>query len=296
MSSKKPKVAALQTKPTTVTSGFGTGSYNPATGQVGYTLADPLAQMRDVFYGAAQDFLPSEQQQQFASQVGDFGRGLFSGATQYDLGQMTSDYYNQQQNILRPERDLESAALSDRMFGTGRLGYGAGTEGGYINPQQFALQKARESQNAQLAMGAEDRARGIQNQDIMRGLGLINSESALNMNPYSQAQGLFGMGTNIEGLGYNTLGTVGQFSPMQLQWQGALQANQQAQNNAKASGGFGGLLGGVVNAGLNYATGGGSGLFSSVLGGLGNWSGSGTSDWGRSMGLGDSTLNPANWG
>jgi hypothetical protein len=270
MSSKKPKVATLQTMPTTVTSGFGTGSYDPKTGAVGYSLSDPLAGMRDEFYGAAQDFLPSQEQQDFATQVGDYGRGLFSSATQYDIGQMTSDYYNQQQDILRPDRDIESASMRDRMFGTGRLGYGTGTEGGYINPEQYAMQRARETANAQLFLGAEDRARGIQQQDITRGLGMIDSESALNMNPYRQAGSLFGMGTGIEGLGYSTLNTVGQFSPLQMQWQQSMQANQQAKNNAKASGGMGGLLGGLVKAGLNYATGGMSGMFTGAMGGGGS--------------------------
>jgi hypothetical protein len=270
MSKNKPKVASLNTVPTTVTSGFGTSSYDPKTGAVGYTLSDPLAGMRDEFYGAAEGFLPSQEQMDFATQVGDYGRGLFSSATQYDIGQMTSDYYNRQQDILRPDRDIESASLRDRMFGTGRLGYGTGTEGGYINPEQYALAKARETANAQLALGAEDRARGIQSSDIQRGLGMIDSEAALNMNPYNQASSLFGIGTGIEGLGYNTLNTVGQFAPMQMQWQQALQSNQQAKNNAKASGGMGGLLGGIVNAGLNYATGGMSGMFTSAMGGGGS--------------------------
>lgn len=268
MSSKKPKVAALQMKPTTVSTGFGTGSFDPSTGNVGYTLADPLAQLRDVFYGASQDFLPSDEQQAYAQQVGDYGRGLFTGATQYSIPEMTSQYYNQQQDILTPGRERESAQLADAQFKTGRLGYGAGTQGGYINPQQFALQQAREQQNAQLSLSAEDRARAIQQQDITRGLGLIDSETALRMNPYSQASSLFGLGTGIENLGYGTLNAVGQFAPMQANWQQALQANQQAQNNAKASGGFmGGLGGTLLNAGLNYATGGLSSGLQSSFGG-----------------------------
>ena len=267
MSSKKPKVAALEMKPTTVTSGFGSASYDPRTGKAGYSLSEPLSGMRDEFYGAAEDFLPSEEQMQFAGQVGDYGRGLFSQATQYDIGQMSSDYYNRQQDILRPDRDIEQAALQDRLFGTGRTGYGTGTEGGYINPQQYAMQRARETANAQLALQSEDRARGIQASNITRGLGMIDAESALRMNPYNQASTLFGVGTGIESLGFQNLQAVGQFAPMQMQWQQAQQQNQQAQNNAKASGGMGGLLGGVVNAGLNYATGGGWGVASGLMNG-----------------------------
>ena len=274
MSSKKPKVAKLQTMPTTVTTGFGTGSYNPATGNVGYTLDDQLAQLRDIFYGAAGDFLPSEQQQQYAQQVGQFGQTLFGNATNRDLQSQISDYYQQQQNMLAPERDRESARLQDSMFASGRLGYGTGTTGGYINPQQFALQQAREQQNAGLLLGAEDRARAMRQQDIAQALGLADSSAALQLQPYQQASGLFNIGAGIEGLGMNTLNTVGQFAPIQANWQQALQANQQAINNAKASGGsFLGALGGnLLNAGLSQATGGfGSALGTSLGTSLGNW-------------------------
>ena len=283
-SSKKPKVAALQMTPTTVTTGFGQGTYNPATGQSGYTLSSPLAQMRDVFYGAAGDFLPTAEQQAYAQQVGDYGQSLFGQATGTNLQQQIADYYNQQQNILAPGRERESAQLADAQFKTGRLGYGTGTQGGYINPQQFALQQARESQNAQMLLGSEDRARAIQQQDIARALGLADSSAALSMQPYQQASTLFGIGTGIEGLGANTLNTVGQFAPLQMSWQEAQQQNQQAINNSKAgdsffgslakqavgnivnsyTGGFGGggssegsnLFGNLMNAGASYYTGG----------------------------------------
>ena len=260
-SSKKPKVAPLVMKPTTVTTGFGTGTYDPSTGQVGYTLADPLAQMRDIFYGAAGDFLPTQEQQAYAEQVGAYGRGLFGEATSRNLQQQIADYYNQQQAILAPERERQSAQLADAQFKTGRLGYGTGTQGGYINPQQFALQQAREQQNAQLLLGSEDRARAIQQQDIARALGLADSSAALSMQPYQQAYGLFGYGTGIEGLGANTLAAVGNFAPLQMGWQKALQANQQEINNAKAKGGLGGLFGGIGQAlgGLNDVFGSGWG-------------------------------------
>ena len=278
MSSKKPKVAALQMKPTTVTTGFGSGTYDPSTGQAGYTLSDPLAQMRDVFYGAAGDFLPTPEQQAYAQQVGNFGQKLFSTATGTDLQQQIADYYNQQQNILAPGRERESAQLADAQFKTGRLGYGTGTQGGFINPQQFALQQARESQNAQMLLGSEDRARAIQQQDIARALGLADSSAALYMQPYQQAGTLFGMGTGIEGLGANTLQTVGQFAPLQMNWQQALQQNQQAMNNAKAKSGLGGLFGGIGQAigGLNSALGDGWG--SDLLKAGASWYTGGMSD------------------
>lgn len=275
MSSKKPKVARLQMRPTTVDTGFADGSYNPSTGQVSYTLDPQLAQLRDIFYGATEEFLPTEQQEQFAAEVGDYGRGLFSSATGMSIPQMTQEYYQKQQDILRRDRDIESSRLADQQYGTGRLGFGVGTDGGYINPQQYALQMARENQNAQLLLGAEDRARTIQSTDMQRALGLLDAENTLRMQPYSQTQGLFNMGAGIEGLGMGVLDTVGQFGQLQQSWQQMQQQNDQARNNARASGGFmGGLGGALLNAGLGYATGGfGSALGASLGSSIGNWTG-----------------------
>jgi hypothetical protein len=271
MSSKKPKVAALQMKPTTVTTGFGTGSYNPATGNVGYTLDPTLQQFRDMFYSGAEGMAPTEEQQAFARQVGDYGTGLFNRAANLDVNQMTQDYYNQQQNLLAPSRAQEESRLGDTLFKQGRTGAGIGVlgGGGYINPEQFGLQYAREQANNQMLMGAEDRARGIQATDLNNAFGYINTGNALSMQPYQNVATLFGQGADIEGLGYNTLNTVGQFAPMQLNWQQAQQANQQARNNAKASGGgfMSGLGGSLLNAGIGYATGGWGGAAMGALGG-----------------------------
>ena len=298
MSSKKPKVAALQMKPTTVTTGFGTGTYDPSTGNVGYTLDDQLAQFRDLFYGAAEDMAPSDEQMAFARQVGDYGTGLFNRAANLDVNQMTQDYYNQQQNLLAPSRAQEESRMGDTLFKQGRTGAGIGTYGGagYINPEQFALNYAREQANNQMLMGAEDRARGIQATDLNQAMGYLDSANALSMRPYQNVNTLFGMGTGVEGLGYNTLNTVGQFAPIQAQWQQAQQANQQQINNAKASGGsFGSsLLNAAVNAGLGYATGGMSGA---VMGGAQGMFGGGASTPGFGGGMfsfgGSSPLN--NW-
>ena len=207
--------------------------------------------------------------------MGDTGRGLFSSATGMSIPQMTQEYYQGQQDILRRDRDIESARLADQQYGTGRLGFGVGTDGGYINPQQYALQMARENQNAQLLLGAEDRARNIQANDMQRALGLLDAESTLRTMPYQQANTLFGLGANIEGLGAGVIDAVGNFAQMQQQWQQALQQNQQARNNARASGGFlGGLGGTLLNAGIGYATGGfGNALGSSLGSSLGNWAG-----------------------
>jgi hypothetical protein len=297
MSKKTPKVAALKMVPTTVTTGFGTGKYDPATGNVGYTLDDQLAQFRDLFYGAAEDMAPSDEQMAFAQQVGDYGTGLFNRAANLDVNKMTQDYYNQQQANLAPSRAQEESRMGDTLFKQGRTGAGIGVlgGGGYINPEQFALNYAREQANNQMLMGAEDRARGIQATDLNNAFGYINTGNALSMRPYENVNSLFGMGAGVEGLGYNTLSTVNQFADNQMKWQMAQQENQQAMNNAKAArsnNSFGrSLANAAVNAGLNYATGGMSGMMGGATtggfgGGLFNFGGSSpSSGWGSSLGL-----------
>jgi hypothetical protein len=158
------------------------------------------------------------------------------------------------------QRAENDARLSDQMFSTGRMGYGQGVEGGYINPQQFALQKAREEQNAQLYLGAEDRARAIQNADITQGLGLYGQGQGLQTSPYATAAGIFGLGTDLEMLGSKSL----DYGMNALQFQAQQQANQQAYNNARAAssggkGGIGGAIGGIMSSpigqvGMNWAT------------------------------------------
>jgi hypothetical protein len=246
---------------------------------------------------------PSDEQMMFAQQVGDYGTGLFNRAANLDVNRMTQDYYNQQQANLAPSRAQEESRMGDTLFKQGRTGAGIGTYGGagYINPEQFALNYAREQANNQMLMGAEDRARGIQANDLNNAFGYINTGNQLAMQPYSNVNSLFGMGAGVEGLGYNTLNTVGQFAPMQFQWQDAQQKNQQAINNAKASGNsfLQGLANRAIDAGLNYATGGMSGMMGGTQGifgggastngfggGLFNFGGSSpSSGWGSSLGL-----------
>lgn len=268
MSSKKPKVAKLQLKPTTVSTGYGTGTYDPATGNVNYSLDPTLAEFRDYFYSAAEEFQPTQEEIDYAYNLGQTGESFLERGLGLDVGKVTKDYYDTQSRLLAPSRAQEESRLADTLFKQGRTGAAVGRGEGYVNPEQFSLFKAREEADTARLLAAEDRARGIQGQDIQRGLGLIDSSNALMMRPYSNVSTLFGLGSGIEGLGYNVLGTVGQFAPLQLNWQTALQANQQAINNAKASGGgFGsGLIGSAINAGVGYATGGWGGAVGGALG------------------------------
>ena len=270
MSSDAPKVAKLKLKPTTVTTGFGTGTYNPKSGDVGYTLDPTLQQFRDTFYNAAKGFEPTQADIDYARGLGQTGQSILDRGLGLDINQVTQDYYNQQSSFLAPSRAQEESRLADTLFKTGRTGAAVGRGQGYLNPEQFALLKAREEADAARMMGAEDRARGLQGQDIQRGLGLIDSGNALMMRPYSNMSSLFNLGAGIEGLGAGTLQTVGAFAPLQMKWQQAIQQNQQAINDAAAAeGSFGsGLLNTAVNAGIGYMTGGWSGAAMGALRGI----------------------------
>lgn len=317
MSSKKPKVARLQLKPTTVSTGYGSGTYDPSTGNVSYNLDPQLAEFRDYFYGAAEQFQPTQEEMDYAFDLGQTGQSFLDRGLGLDINKVTQDYYDTGSRLLAPTRAQEESRLADTLFKTGRTGAAVGRGEGYVNPEQFALLKAREEADASRMYGAEERARGIQSQDIQRGLGLIDSSNALTMRPYSNVSSLFGLGTGIEGLGYNVLNTVGSFAPIQANWQQAIQRNQQDINNAKAAGGsFGSnLLGSAINAGVGYATGGWGGAVAGALGvpystsgpgPLANWFSSigtspssslfGTGGFGNLVGTWNNTYSPQNLG
>lgn len=257
----------LNLTPINVNSGFGNASFDPRTGQGGYTLDPRLVAMRDMFYSGANQFAPTAEQTQFVNQLQTQGQGLFNRGFNLDLNQVTQDYYNSQQKLLAPSRALEESQLADNLFKTGRTGAGVGYGGGYINPEQFSLLKAREEANAGMLLNAEDRARGIQAQDMSQGLGLLNTSNALRLQPYTNMANVFGLGTGIESLGFQPLGYAQQFNNAQLQANMAqLQADQQAQDDGK--GGFGGFLGGVANVAGNVAGAKLGGALGSKVGGM----------------------------
>lgn len=305
---KKPK--SIPIVPANVSTGFGTAVADPRTGQYSYTLDPRLAQMRDIFYGAAPEFLPTEEEAQFARDVSAggmsiFGRGgeLLQQALAQDPNQIAQDYYSQMQNLMAGDRAEEEARLANTLFKTGRTGVGTGVQGGYVNPEQFALLRARELANQQLGINASQLGRaqregdvGFASRVLGTGLSTYGSGKDVAAAPYQTMAGIFGLGTGIEQLGMQPL----QIASDAVRTQLAAQAQQQANENARAGGGKGGgLLGGIANAGLNYAIGSG---FGSLGGGLSSiWSGSSpssglgsifgsTGGWGGNIG----TWNPIN--
>ena len=64
---------------------------------------------------------------------------------------------------------------------------------------------ARESENSRLALGAEDRARSIQEDTLQRAGSMYSLGKSYLSQPYDNANTLFGYGSNIEALGANSM-------------------------------------------------------------------------------------------
>jgi hypothetical protein len=197
---EEPDYEAAAFKPYNVVTPFGRAKFNAERGRVVANLSPELQQFYNDYLGAARGLMPTEEQLAFSRELAGTGRGLFDQyntrlqeALGYDVGQATSDYYNQMQDILAPQRAQEESRLADTLFKTGRTGAGVGVEGGYLNPEQFALLKARENQNAELLLNAEDRARAIRDAQIAEATGGMTN-----------ALGIFGTGTSLPSTLYGT--------------------------------------------------------------------------------------------
>lgn len=298
---KKPK--RIPIVPANVSTGFGTAVADPRTGQYSYTLDPRLAQMRDIFYGAAPEFMPTEEEAAFAQGVSDYGMGIFGRGGEFlqqalaqDTGDIAQKYYSDVQNLMATDRAQEEARLANTLFKTGRTGVGVGTQGGYVNPEQFSLLRARELANQQLAIQSEDLARARREGDVGfasrlmgTGLGTYGSGKQVAAAPYQTMAGIFGLGTGIEQLGMQPL----QIASDAVRTQLAAQAQQQAVENARASGGKGGgLLGGIANAGINYALSGGNPLAAAGSAISSIWSDSPISGIGNIMQYGYGGVSP----
>lgn len=239
-----PKVPDYAASP--ITTPYGTVTPSGAGG-VSVALSPELQKWFNLYTSAAEKALPSTEQLSFASDVSKMGKGLFARGAGTDIGAKTRDYYSQTLRALEPERAAEEARLADTLFKTGRTGAAIGTTGGYINPEQYSLLKAREVANQQLFLGAEDRARQQQIDDLRNALGFYGTGQELTTAPLNTAAGLLGTGINLAGL-------PSQYIPYSLQAgqnvTGVNQVNAQieAQNQANRLGFWGGLIGSTVNA------------------------------------------------
>lgn len=175
-----------------------TGTATPSgEGGVTTALSPELQQFYDLYLREATKNLPTGASVDFANQVAKYGQSMFSNAANLDTGAMTSNYYNQVLAGLDPQRKAENTTLANTLFSQGRTGAGAGVTGGYVNPEQFALLKARENANAGIYLSAEDRARAIQQDLLKGGLGYVGLSNELKTAGYALPTSLFGTGVQL---------------------------------------------------------------------------------------------------
>ena len=206
---------AAKFRPYSITSGFGSSSFDTDKNTATYDLDPQLAAYRDQLYGLSQ-------------------QGM--GGINLDTQQNAQDYYNQQQGLLSGGRGAEDIALRQQQLGSGRIGLGlsgeamgAGAGTGYVNPEQYQRDLARGQVDASMAANADQIARQQLDQDIARSTGLFNT------------------GAGVEQLGQSTL-TMGADIGNKQAAAGAQQAN------ALLSGGMGAaqanLAGGLSQANM----------------------------------------------
>lgn len=250
----QPDYSQMQFTPYSISGPTGGVSWNGKSGTV--NLSPELQALYAKYTSAATDALPTAEQTQFATDVSKYGMGLFGEATSMNTDQMTSDYYNKVQSILNPAREAENVSLANTLFSQGRTGIGTGVSGGYVNPEQFALLKAREGQNQQIYLGAEDRARQIQLDKLKTALSTYGMGNELKYQPYQTSAGLAGLGINLAGVNTPYLGYGLQAGTGSAQ-AGANIVNAQQAYADSQMGFWGDLLGGVSTVAGGVAKGGG---------------------------------------
>lgn len=258
-----PTVAPYQASNIYSTTGSAVGGPG---GSVTTELSPELKQFYNFYLNEAMRNMPNASQEMFANKVGQFGQSMFNQATGLDTQQMTTDYYNNFINSLQPQREAENVTLANTLFSQGRTGAGSGVAGGgYVNPEQFALLKAREQANAGIYLTAEDRARAIRNEELKGGLGFIGLGNELKTAGYALPTSLFGTGVQLGQIN-NPLIAPSLSAGQMVTNVNTQNAQIEAQNQANQLGFWGSLIGSSFSA-LNpfsSATKGLSSLFSSA--------------------------------
>ena len=161
--------AAAEFRPYSITSGFGTGFFDTSKNQAGYQLDPTLQAFRDQAYGGASDFL---------------------GQVNTNPASAAQNYYDQQQSLMSGGRGAEDIALRNQQMQQGRIGLGlssqamgaggpAGMGGGYLNPEQYQQQVARNMADQNLAAQSMALSQADIDRNISRGQGMLQTATGL---------------------------------------------------------------------------------------------------------------------
>lgn len=322
------RIAAEESRfrPVGVTSRFGTSrfTYGPEGRLTGatYDVAPDIAAIRDRLltqaggeqfsqqalqqaqglFGLGQQFLPTSPETVMSPEAAAYAaqlRGL-SGQilpTAYDPTAAAQQYVQQQQALLRPERERQLAETRESLFRTGRSGLGV-AQGGDLqatNPEMAAYYNALARQDAELAARGSEIGRQRLAEDIRLGTTLgagalqtqQQAEDIARQRMLSNLQtgtGLFSTGLQLATGGYSPLQTqVGLASTLEQLGQSPLDIGAQLGGRAAQSGAAAGqaLLQGGLGAARTMQAGTGfsptGALLSGLAGnrqftsGVGNW-------------------------
>jgi hypothetical protein len=180
-----------QFRPVGTTTTFGTSNFqvDPTTGQLtsaGYTLSPEMKAYQDQIMGANRQSLTD------ASNLQNLGRQYIA----QNPNDVASNWYNQQQALLTPSRDVETARLMNQLSNSGRTGVSV-AQGGSLqnaNPEMAALANARAMADAQMAANAQQYGQ----QQVNFGQGLLSSA-------YQPFNAGLSTASNVEQLAQNPL-------------------------------------------------------------------------------------------
>lgn len=159
----------MQFRPVGLTTRFGsttTPQYDSSGRLVGYgyNVAGDVAAQRDRLLSLSNEALP----------------------TSTNIGQATTDYYNQLQALQNPQREQDLANIRARLATSGRAGLGLGATTGAsgnalaaTNPELAAYYNALAQTQSQQALSAQDLAQQRLNQQIAMSQGLFTNAQAL---------------------------------------------------------------------------------------------------------------------
>jgi len=181
---------AQKFRPVGITSNFGTSNFQFSpegylTG-AGYTLDPRLQAVQGGLLGG----LP--QTQQDVANIQNMGRQYMAQSPQ----EAAQQYMANQQALLAPSREQQSAQLLNQLSNTGRTGLSIAQGGnlGMSNPEYQALANARALQDLQLAASAQQAGQ----QQYTFGTGLLSGA-------YSPLQSQLGTAATLEQLGQSPL-------------------------------------------------------------------------------------------
>ena len=181
---------AQKFRPVGITTNFGTSNFefdpNGYLTGAGYTLDPRLQAVQGGLLGG----LP--QTQQDVANIQAMGRQYMAQSPQ----EAAQQYMANQQALLAPSREQQSANLMNQLSNTGRTGLSIAQGGnlGMSNPEYQALANARAMQDLQLAANAQQAGQ----QQYTFGQGLLSSA-------YSPLQSQLGTAATLEQLGQSPL-------------------------------------------------------------------------------------------